>query len=110
MDISNSSIRNQAYYDNPVKQSYAEFFDRAVKDPIASQKEGRPVFVNKTYVRIIKPTKPRDHMEFPATEQYRTLYRQAWEQYERTNRMAADYSCRGRQPSASRYFDAGASD
>lgn len=67
---------------NPVKSSFAEFFDKAVKDEAASREAGRAVFTPKVYVRIFNKRKPRDLKEFPSSEYYETLFPEAFRHYQ----------------------------
>lgn len=68
---------------NPVKSSFAEFFDKAVKDEAASRDAGRAIFSTKIYVRIFNKRKPRDLKEFPSSEYYETLFPEAFRHYQK---------------------------
>ena len=69
---------DQQYEDD--KKLFVQFFMEAIRDPLASEKEGRPIFKEVPNVRIMVPGS-RDVTVTRATPQYQERFARQWERF-----------------------------
>jgi len=60
---------------------FVTFETKSVRDPIATQEQGRPVHVSVPYVRIQQPGE-RDYTHRPATQEDVVRFRAQWQRYQ----------------------------
>lgn len=61
---------------------YVEFYRRAVPNPFASKEEGRPVYDEKDFVKIMMPGNKYASIDTPVTEEHRRRFPTQWAQYQ----------------------------
>lgn len=71
----------EQYAPGNVSGIHATFFKRAVKDQTASTEQGRPVYVEKDYVRKVSLANPNDAPEREVREQDKRDFPQEWANY-----------------------------
>jgi len=60
---------------------FVEFYEDALEIPFKSEQEGRPVYEQRVFVRIMVPGDATSIIETPATEQHKDEFRRKYEQF-----------------------------
>ena len=66
----------------------AQFYDGALRDSKASEREGHNVYVSAPYVTI-KAQGERDSISLPATREHQMQFREAWERFQASKAASA---------------------
>jgi len=74
---------------NPEQHVIAVFYTEAVQHGAESEKQGRPIFKDVPFVRIIIPGDSLNVIERKASEKDKRDYPKAWENYERGEKSGA---------------------
>lgn len=69
--------------DNSPANLFVEFYEDALEIPFKSEKEGRPVYEQRIFVRIMVPGDATSIIETPATEQHKQEHRREFERFEK---------------------------
>ncbi len=69
--------------DNSPANLFVEFYEDALEIPFKSEQEGRPVYEQRVFVRIMVPGDATSIIETPATEQHKQEYRRQFERFEK---------------------------
>jgi hypothetical protein len=67
--------------DNSPANLFVEFYEDALEIPFKSEQEGRPVYEQRVFVRIMVPGDATSIIETPATEQHKQEYRRQFERF-----------------------------
>ena len=67
---------------NPDDILYVQFYEKAEQDNFASQKEGRPIFKNVDFVKIMKPGDSTTEIDTYATEADKRRFPRQWALYQ----------------------------
>lgn len=67
-----------------------EFFNHAFENEEASKQQGRPIYVEKTLVRIMVPGDLKNIVERKATDEDKRMYAREWSAFERQETMAME--------------------
>jgi hypothetical protein len=68
---------------NPDDILYVTFYERAVSDEFESKKQGRPIFRNADFIKILKPGDNTTEIDTYATEADKHRFHRQWEMYQR---------------------------
>lgn len=81
-DASIQNFANQARYaaDNKL---YVTFYVRAVMNNFQSSEQGRPIFDEKEYIRIIVPGDSKTTVDCPVTDEFRMRFAKQYDQFKR---------------------------
>jgi hypothetical protein len=69
--------------DNSTANLFVEFYEDALEIPFKSEQEGRPVYEQRIFVRIMVPGDATSIIETPATPQHKEEYRRQYERFEK---------------------------
>lgn len=69
--------------DNSPANLFVEFYEDALEIPFKSEQEGRPVYEQREFVRILVPGDATSIIETPATEQHREDFRRQYERFKK---------------------------
>jgi hypothetical protein len=69
--------------DNSPANLFVEFYEDALEIPFKSEQEGRPVYEQRVFVRIMVPGDATSIIETPATEQHKQESRRQFERFEK---------------------------
>lgn len=69
--------------DNSPANLFVEFYEDALEIPFKSEQEGRPVYEQRIFVRIMVPGDATSIIETPATEQHKDEYRRQYERFQK---------------------------
>lgn len=86
-DASIQNFANQARYaaDNKL---YVTFYVRAVMNNFQSSEQGRPIFDEKEYIRIIVPGDSKTTVDCPVTDEFRARFAKQYELFKRGKEQA----------------------
>lgn len=86
-DASIQNFANQARYaaDNKL---YVTFYMRAVMNNFESAQQGRPIFNEEEYVRIIVPGDSKTTVDCPVTDEFRMRFPKQYDQFKRGQEQA----------------------
>lgn len=76
--------------DNSPANLFVEFYEDALEIPFKSEQEGRPVYEQRVYVRIMVPGDATSIIETPAKEQHKQEYRRQYERFEKGMKDVVD--------------------
>lgn len=65
------------------KRLHATFYSRAVPNRFRTQEEGRPVYEQKDYIRLMVPGDRNYELDVPATDHYQQRFPDQWSRYKR---------------------------
>ena len=69
--------------DNSSANLFVEFYEDALEIPFKSEQEGRPVYEQRTFVRIMVPGDATSIIETPATQEHKDMYRRQYERFQK---------------------------
>jgi len=75
---------------NPQDNLFVTFYTDAIELKAQSEKEGRPIYKDVPFIRIIVPGDMNNVIERVADDNDKARFRQAWEKYERSESQAAE--------------------
>ena len=76
------------FYERSEKLPPARFVSLAKEDKAKSLEEGRPIFVDKPYIEILK--EGGNILQFPASDKYKERYPKEWEAFQSNEQLATD--------------------
>ncbi len=76
--------------DNSTANLFVEFYEDALEIPFKSEQEGRPVYEQRIFVRIMVPGDATSIIETPATPQHKEEYRRQYERFEKGMKDVVD--------------------
>jgi hypothetical protein len=76
--------------DNSPANLFVEFYEDALEIPFKSEQEGRPVYEQRVFVRIMVPGDATSIIETPATPQHKEEYRRQYERFEKGMKDVVD--------------------
>jgi len=65
------------------KRLHVTFYSRAVPNRFRTQEEGRPVYEQKDYIRLMVPGDRNYELDVPATDHYQQRFPDQWTRYKR---------------------------
>lgn len=69
--------------DNSAQNVFVEFYEDALEIPFKSEQEGRPVYEQREFVRIMVPGDSMNIIETPATNEHRAAYQRQYERFKK---------------------------
>lgn len=69
--------------DNSPANLFVEFYEDALEIPFKSEQEGRPVYEQREFVRIVVPGDATSIIETPATQEHREMYPRQYERFKK---------------------------
>lgn len=76
--------------DNSAQNLFVEFYEDALEVPYKSEQEGRPVYEQREFVRIMVPGDSMNIIETPATQEHREMYQRQYERFKRGQKDVID--------------------
>ena len=76
--------------DNSTPNLYVEFYEDAMEIPFKSEQEGRPVYEQREFVRIIVPGDSTNIIETPVTEQHKDDFPRQYERFKKGQKDIVD--------------------
>src|SRR5215469_4159702 len=69
---------------------FVQFYRRAVQNKFKSDQQGRPIFDEIDYVKIIVPGDKNTVIDSPASEEHKFRFEKQWDRYKRGQEQASE--------------------